>query len=203
EPDEDPAASVVLRRDDRDRLPGHVDPEVEQLLMDRREVLDDELGRHVTDVEVDVVEPVALDLVVDRARDDVARGEFGTLVVIGHEAVAGLRMLELTALAPHRLGDEEVLDLQIVETGRVTLHHLHVGDAATGTPGHRDAVSGGAARRGRELIDASRAPRRQDRSPGDMGFDTAGYRIECIDAPNAARARVALLVPSGDQVDAA
>ena len=49
-----------------------------------------EVGVAVADVEVDVIEPVALDLAVDRAGDDVARGELGALVIVGHEAVAGL-----------------------------------------------------------------------------------------------------------------
>ena len=118
----------------------------------------DELGRHVADVEVDVVEAEALDLVVDRARDHVARGELGALVVVGHEAVAGDRVLELPALAAHRLGDQEVLDLEVVEAGRVELHHLHVGDAAARAPGHGDAVAGRAARRWSRT--GTRAPRR-------------------------------------------
>ena len=46
-----------------------------------------ELGLAVADVEVDVIEAVALDLMVDRAGHDVARRELGALVVIGHEAM--------------------------------------------------------------------------------------------------------------------
>ena len=82
--------------------------------------------------------PVALDLVVDRAGDDVARRELGALVVIGHEAMAGDGVLQDPALAAYRLGDQEVLDLEIVEAGRVELHELHVGDPAARPPRHRD-----------------------------------------------------------------
>jgi hypothetical protein len=39
-----------------------------------------EFRRLVADVEVDVIEAEALDLVVDRARHDVARGQFAALV---------------------------------------------------------------------------------------------------------------------------
>ena len=116
----------MLRRHHRDRLVGDVDAEPEQFLVDVGEVPRHELGVAVADVEVDVVEPVALDLMVDRAGDDVARRKLGALVIIGHEAVAGLGMLQQPALAAHRLGDQEILDLQIVQAGRVELHEFHV-----------------------------------------------------------------------------
>ena len=32
----------------------------------------------------------------------------------------------MPALAAHRLGDQEILDLEIVEAGRVELHEFHV-----------------------------------------------------------------------------
>ena len=89
-------------------------------------------GLAVADVEVDIVEPVALDLAVDRAGDNVARRKLGALVIIGHEAVAGLGILRMSALAAHRLGDQEILDREIVETGRVKLHEFHVADTAAG-----------------------------------------------------------------------
>ena len=50
----------------------------------------DEVGTEMADVEMDVIEPKPLDFMVDRARDDIARGEFGARVEIGHEAVPGL-----------------------------------------------------------------------------------------------------------------
>ena len=67
-----------------------VDAEPEQFLVDVGEVALHELGVAVADVEVDIIEAVALDLMVDRPRHDVARGELGALVIVGHEAVAGL-----------------------------------------------------------------------------------------------------------------
>ena len=60
--DDDAAAGIMLSGDDRDGLPGHVDAEAEQLLVDVREVGGHELGGHVADVEMDVIEAVALDL---------------------------------------------------------------------------------------------------------------------------------------------
>ena len=76
----------MLGGDDRDRLARDVDAQAEQFLVDVGKVAGDEFGLAVTDVEVDVIEPVTLDLIVDRARHDVARGEFAALIVIGHEA---------------------------------------------------------------------------------------------------------------------
>src|SRR5690606_24372436 len=142
-------------------------------------------------------------LVVDRARHHVAWGELGALVVIGHEPVAGFGMLELPALAADRLGDPEILDLEIVETGRVELHHLHVGNAGPGAPGHRAAGSGGGGRSGREELDAARAASGPDRGPRGMRLDPARGGIERVVPPDAARARVTLPVPPSDQVDTA
>jgi hypothetical protein len=98
--------------------------------MDVGEVVGDEILGHVADVQPDEIQTVALDLGIDGAGHDVARGQFQPLVIIGHEALAGPRIDQPPALAAHRLGDEEVLDLQIVEAGRVELHHFHVAHPA-------------------------------------------------------------------------
>src|SRR3546814_8413372 len=89
-----PAARIMLRGHHRDRLLGHVDPERQQLFIDVREMPRDEVGVLMADVEVDIVEPRPLDLVVIRARDDVARREFGACVIIGPVAMAGNGVLE-------------------------------------------------------------------------------------------------------------
>ena len=94
------AAGVMLRRDDRDRLLRDVDAEAEQLLVDVGEVARHEVRVAVADVEMDVIEAEPLDLMVDRAGDDVARRELGALVEVGHEAVAGLR--DASAARPRR-----------------------------------------------------------------------------------------------------
>ena len=41
-----------------------------------------EFGRHVADIEVDEIQPVALDFRIVGARHDVTRGEFGAIVFI-------------------------------------------------------------------------------------------------------------------------
>ena len=105
----------MLRGHHRDRLRRHVDAEAEQLFVDVGEVALHELRRLVADVEMDVIEAVALDLGIDRARHDVARRQLHALrVIVGHEALAGGRVDQSPALTTHRFGDEEVLDLEIV-----------------------------------------------------------------------------------------
>ena len=82
------AAGVVRRRDDRDRLSGQIEAQRQQLLVDHREVLGDELRRLVADVQVHAVGAQALHFMVDGAGDDIARGQFAARVKIGHKAAA-------------------------------------------------------------------------------------------------------------------
>ena len=86
-------------------------------------------GALVRDVEVHAVDAVLLDLEVDGARDDVARGELGARVVARHEALA-VGQPQDAALAAHRLGDQERLGVRVEEAGGVELDELHVGDRA-------------------------------------------------------------------------
>ena len=73
----------MLRRDDGDRFLGDVDAEAEQFFVDVWEVPAHEIRVAVRDVQVDEVEAEPLDLMVDGASDDVARGKLGTLVEAG------------------------------------------------------------------------------------------------------------------------
>ncbi len=152
-------------------------------------MLTHEFGRLVADVEMHVIEAEALDLVVDGAGDDVARGQLHPLVEFGHEALAGLRprlgrQLQDAALASHRLGNEEVLDVEVVEASRVELHEFHVRHPAPRAPGHGNAVAGRAAGRGAEQVGAPGAAGGQDRRPGGQRLDMPGPGIQRIDAPD-------------------
>ena len=86
-----------------------------------------EFGRLVTDIEMDIVEAVALDLVVIGAGHDISRSKLHPLgVVFFHVAFAGGGIEQSPAFAAHGFCNEEVLDLEIIEAGRVELHHFHV-----------------------------------------------------------------------------
>ena len=80
--DHDAAAGIMLGGHDRDRLGRHVDAQPDQFLVDVREMALHEIGGHVADVEVDIVQAVALDLGIDRPRHHVARGEFEAFGVV-------------------------------------------------------------------------------------------------------------------------
>jgi hypothetical protein len=143
---DDAAAGVVRRRHHRDRLARDVDAQLQAARVDGREVLLQEGLAEVRRVEPDVVEAVLLHLEVDRAGDDVARRQFGALVVRGMKRAASPSMFgssRMRALAAQRLGDQEAALLRVVQAGRVELDELHVADPAAGAPGHRDAVAGG------------------------------------------------------------
>src|SRR3546814_3255753 len=77
----------------------------------------DKIGRLLADVEVHEIKVEALDPMVDRAGDDVARRKLSPRIEIGHEATAIGRPLQNRTFAAHRLGDEDVLDLGVIETG--------------------------------------------------------------------------------------
>src|SRR5471032_1974723 len=106
------AAGVVRGRHDRNRLLGDVDAQFQAARVDGGEVLDQECGRLVADVEVDVVEAALLDLEVDGAGHHVARRQLGALVVFQHEAAASggpgfRRQFQQAAFAAYRFRDQE------------------------------------------------------------------------------------------------
>ena len=164
-----------------------------------------EVGIAVRDVEVNVIETEPLDLVVDRAGNDVARRKLGAFVELRHEALAAAlharRKLQLSAFAADRLGDQEILDLEIVEASRVELHELHVGDAAACPPRHGDPVAGRAPRRCRIKVGAPRAAARQDGGLRGQGFHAPGLAVVGVEAVHRAARREVGRVAAGDEVD--
>ena len=101
----------MLRWHHRDRLGGDVDPQTDQFLVYVGEMPLHEIGGHMADIQMHVIEAEFLDLGINRAGDDIARGQFQPLVIERHEAFAGARVDQAPAFAAHRLGDQEVFDL--------------------------------------------------------------------------------------------
>ena len=174
------AAGVVGRRHDRDRLAGDVDAQLRAAGVDGREVRAQEVLALVGDdrsrVEPDMVDAVLLHLEVDRPGHDVARRQFGALVVGRHEALAdpvGPRQVQGRALAAQRLGDQEAALLRVVQAGRVELDELHVADPAAGAPGHRDAVAGGGVGVAGVAVDLADAAGGQHDGAGRQRLDAA------------------------------
>ena len=160
-------------------------------------MLAQELGALVRDVQVHAVQAVFLHLEVDGARHHVARGEFGTFVVLRHEARA-VGQQQFAAFAAHGFADEEGLGARVVQPRGVELHELHVAHAATGTPGGGNAVAGGGVGVGGVEVHLARAARGQDGLRGTEGHHRVAGFVQRVQA-QAALARQAQLA-GGDQV---
>ena len=154
---------------------------------------------------MDVIEAEPLDLMVDRAGDDVARRKLGALVESRHEARAAALTPGGSLSCPPSPRTASVirkfLTSQIVEAGRVELHELHVGDAAARPPRHGDAVAGRAARRGRIEVGAARAAGGEDRRPAGQRFDPLLLAVVGVEAVDRAAGREMRRVAAGDEVD--
>ncbi len=175
------AAGVVRGGHHRNRRAGDVDPQLQTAGVDGGEVGADEVGRLVRDVQVDAVQPVALHLEVDRAGHDVARRQLGPRIMRRHEAGA-IGQQQTPALATHRLGNQEVLGLRVVQAGRVELDELHVLHPAAGPPGGGDAVAGGGVGIGGVEVDLARAAGGQHRVRGAEGADLAAGLVQGVQA---------------------
>ena len=68
----------------------------------------------MADVQMDIFQPVALNLRIIGAGNDIARRKLCTFVIIGHIAMPGFGIFQYAALAAHRLGNQEVFYLKIV-----------------------------------------------------------------------------------------
>src|SRR3546814_16971569 len=112
----------MLRRHNRDWLPRNVDLQFQQPRVNRREMLLDELGGLMADIQMNIIQAKPLDLMVDRTGHHIAGGTLAALVVPIHEALAAARNaggeLQEDALPPHCPGPQEILDLQILEAGQ-------------------------------------------------------------------------------------
>ena len=83
-----PTAGIVRRRNNRDRLAGDVDAEFQAAGVDIREVFANECLTLVRNIQMDAIQTPFLHLEVNRPGDDIARSEFGTFIMLGHETAA-------------------------------------------------------------------------------------------------------------------
>src|SRR3546814_5817636 len=70
--DDDAAARIMLRRHNRDWLPRNVDLQFQQPRVNRREMLLDELGGLMADIQMNIIQAKPLDLMVDRTGHHIA-----------------------------------------------------------------------------------------------------------------------------------
>jgi hypothetical protein len=151
---------------DRNGLLDRIDVrELERDLADRRQALHDHVGPEVIELQQHVVLLVTraaafLDLLVHRARHDVARREVLQIGRVAlHEALA-VRFEEDAALAAHAF----VISTPAPATpGGMELPELHVLERDAGARGHAEAVAGVDERVGRGRRRSG--PRRRWRAP--------------------------------------
>ncbi len=191
-------AGVVGGRDDGHRLLGDVDADREAALMDGREVLDDEIGWLVADVQIHAVCAEPLHLVVDGAGDYVPRCQLGSLVEVGHEAAA-VGAAQIGPLAAQGFGQQEVGVIGVEQAGGVELVELQVRHPAAGAPRHGDAVPGADVRVGGVLVHFGGATGGQRHETGADHLDLLGVAVPDIGAqyPVARQTQLA----GGDEID--
>jgi hypothetical protein len=159
------AHQVVRGRGHRDGRGGDIDPVLAQAGRDRREVVGQQLGRQVGQVEQHVVAVAAAHGRVDPAGHHVARGQLGPRVVGGHETLA-VGGAQYAALAAGRLADQEArAGLRAVDRG-VELDELHVGHLGPGPVGHGDPLAQGGRLVAGETVQGAGAAAGQDRRVG-------------------------------------
>ena len=137
----DAAALIVGGGHHRDAVLRHIDPGIQQGLVDVGESLAEELPRLAGDVQIDAGVAGLLDLAVDRPGHDIARGEGFPDIILLHEFLA-IGADEHAPLTADGFRDEEALDGGMIEAGGVELDELHVRKGGPGPPGHGHAIAG-------------------------------------------------------------
>ncbi len=157
----------------RDRLGDRVDAVGAASGQDRREAPLPHLGPEVPGVEVHVLGVLLPHPARDRLGDDVPGRQLGQLVLPQHEADP-VRVHQVRALAPYRLGDQRLLALGAraqEEHGRVELDELQVGDLGPGAQREGHAVAGRDRRVGGGGEDLAHAAGGEDHRGGVDGAD--------------------------------
>jgi hypothetical protein len=114
---------------------------------------------------------------VDALRHNIARGEFGQLVLPHHEPLA-VGVDQVGTFTAHRLTDQRQLGRRCsiraaqVQRGRVELHELDVGHGGTGPQREGDTVPCGDKWVGRRSVDLAHAAGREHDGAGQDGADT-------------------------------
>src|SRR5271165_2580163 len=193
------AALVVGRRNDGDRLPGHVDSKARTCFENVRKSISQERRGLMRNIDVHAFGAGPLHLSVNCARDDVAWRQGGKFVIFRHELAPG-SMDQFAALSPHRLANQERLHFRMKQACRMELNKFHVGHCCPCPPSHCNSIAGRDTRvRGVE-INLSAAAGGENDAIAPNRFDNPGSVIENIDANYAILSCVAEFT-CGDQVN--
>src|SRR5205823_3914777 len=121
------AAGIMGSRYHRDRLLCDVYAEFPAFGAYRRKVAEDKIRGPMADVEINAVGAQALHLVVDRASDDIAGGQFRPRIEALHEGAA-IGQQQPTAFPANRLSKEERFGLGMIKAGGMKLNEFHISD---------------------------------------------------------------------------
>ena len=100
------AATVVRSGHNGNWLLGNINAQFHAALHDVGKMFAQKRFRFVRNIEIDAIEAALFHLEVDGARHDIARCEFGALVVGGHEARA-VGQFQQSTFAAHRFGNQK------------------------------------------------------------------------------------------------
>ena len=132
-------------------------------------------------IQAHMVYSMLLHLLVNGTRHDVTGSQRKSLVIFLHKRFA-IGQTEHTAIATHRLGDEEggMGFSRMIERRGMELHKLHICHCALGTIYHCHTIASGYHRIGGTLIHCSTATSTHHRNLGKIGIYLLCIRIEHI-----------------------
>ena len=130
-----------------------------------------------------ILGPADFEFMNDGAGDDVARGQFGHGMVLGHEAIH-LEVAKVGTFAPQGLREKKARGFFQVERGGMELDELHVADFGAGTERHGDAIAGGNTGVGGVAIELAEAAGGEEHGRGGhlLGLAFFGDQVNAADA---------------------
>ena len=174
----DAAHQIVLAREDRNRLLGHIIALFHDLFVDHGETVLDKFRVFIGDVQIEVVRMGLPALQNDGTGNHITGRKLQSLVIAVHKAFF-VAVQQICALTPDSLRDQEALSgVVVVESGGMELDQMQVPDLCAVLIGKRNAVAGCDLGVGGELVDPSDAAGRQHHKVAAVnGAGTALHHI--------------------------
>ena len=138
---QDSTAKVMGRRNHGNRLFGYIDPILQAGGVDLGKTFPNKICRFKTYIQKDTIIPARFHFMVYRPGHNIPGGEFFTLIIGSHEGRAILKF-QNRPFTTHRFRNQKIFHFRMVETGRVKLKKLHIGNLGPGPLSHGNPVSG-------------------------------------------------------------
>ncbi|SMG62618.1 conserved hypothetical protein [methanotrophic bacterial endosymbiont of Bathymodiolus sp.] len=177
-------AGVMRSRHDWNALLGDVDAQFKATFVNGREMFFQFLCRLMADVQVHAIQAAFFHFKVDSARHYIPRCQFCPFVVLGHEACA-IGQFQQTTFAAHCFGDQKAFGIGVVQAGGVELDEFHIGNSASRTPGHGNAVTRGCVGVGGVVVHFARAAASQHNVRAGQGEYALRLFVQNVSTQNA------------------